>query len=430
MAASGSSSTWSPSTKLAVAVGLVLFVGLLIHLARGALALIALAGVLAFLIAPLVRFLNRRLRFPRVLALLVSYVVVLFGALLISVIVANGVINSVSEIDPPEAAESLRTTALDALEDLEDLEMFGYQIDLSEVIEPLQEQLEEAETDQQVADEEDEAATITVGQDEVGLIAGTAVDSLRTVGGIVLALVFSGLVTLLIAVYLNVDSRKFSEGLRRYVPNGYERDAEMVTSRIVRIWKGYLYGQLINSLATGLLVWFALWLVGLPGAFVLGVIMALLNMIPTFGPIIAAVPGILSALALGSTRLDMSHLTFALLVTVMYVVVVQLQANVMAPLITGRAVHMSPASVLIGLVVGVQVAGLIGALLVVPVMGTGKELVKYLMAKLTDRDPFPEVGAATEGPPDQDRGGGGSSSGDDPPSADPPEEPGPVPAGV
>ena len=69
-----------------------------------------------------------------------------------------------------------------------------------------------------------------------------------------------------------------------------------MANRFGRIWRGYVYGQLINSLITGFFVFLALWAVGLPGALLMGVIMMIFNMVPTFGPIIAAIPGILAAL--------------------------------------------------------------------------------------------------------------------------------------
>lgn len=389
---------WSSSTKTAVVIGLLIGVLIVAYLARGAITLVALSALLAFLVAPMVRLLHRRLRWPRGLALATGYAVVMLGVVLIGLIVTLGVIDSVSEVDPPEAVETLRSNAVDVLNDLESVALFGYTFDLTEVVGPLKESLEDANNDNATQPNADDSqdSTITLGRDQFSLVAGSAVGSLRTVGGVLLATVLSALVTLLIAVYLNADSHRFHAGLMRYVPRGYEADMERLSTRINRIWKGYIYGQLLNSLATGLLVWLVLWLIGLPGAFVLGVIMALLNMIPTFGPVLAAVPGLLSAFALGSTRLDISNLTFTLLVLVVYVVVVQAQANVMAPLITGKAVSMSPAAILIGLIVGLQVAGLVGAILVVPVMGTGKELVKYLMAKLVDRDPFEDNSRADE----------------------------------
>jgi len=389
---------WSSNTKMAVAIAMAVGAAIIIYLARGAITLVALSALLAFLVAPMVRLLHRRLHWPRAVALATGYIVVLLGVFLIGLVVTVGVIDSVSEIDPPEAVETLRGNAIDVLSDLESVSLFGYTFDLTEVVEPMKESLEQAGSNSDDADaDRSDDSTITLGRDQFSLVAGSAVGSLRTVGGVLVATILSALVTLLIAVYLNADSHRFHAGMVRYVPEGYERDVERLSSRINRIWKGYIYGQLLNSLATGFLVWLVLWAIGLPGAFVLGVIMALLNMIPTFGPVLAAVPGLMSAFALGSTRLDMSNITFTLLVLVVYLVVVQAQANVMAPLITGKAVSMSPAAILIGLIVGVQVAGLVGAVLVVPVMGTIKELVKYLTAKLVDRDPFEDIPPVPDG---------------------------------
>jgi predicted PurR-regulated permease PerM len=402
-------------------VGLAVFAVIVMYLAREAITLVALSAVLAFLVAPVVRLLNNRLRVPRGLALAFGYLLVLIMVLLISVVVATGVFNSVREVDPPETIETLRKNAVSFLGNVEEVNVFGYDVDLSEVVGPLKESLNTSDSDEPGTSgtsggstpaaepsqsqgtappkpaaagdagtdtETSGSSTIILGRDQFNLLAGSAVDSLRTVGGIVVALLVSALVTLMVAIYLSADSHKFREGAKRYIPRGYENDVWLLSNRVNRIWKGYLYGQLINSLATGFLVWLVLWAIGLPGAFVLGVIMALLNMIPTFGPVLAAVPGVLSAIALGSTRFEMSNIAFAILVVVVYLVVVQLQANVMAPFITGKAVSMSPATIIIGLVVGVQVAGLIGALLVVPVIATAKELVKYLASKLVDRDPF------------------------------------------
>lgn len=386
----GRSPHWSTPTKRMVAVGLVAFIVFVIWLARGAITLVVLSAVLAFLIAPLVRIMRTRFRLPKPIALVVAYFLLLLALLLIGVVVANGVIGSISEIDPPTAVESLRSNALSLLERFERIEMFGYVFDLSEVVEPLEQRLETPDREPAAATEEANAGitTITLGRDSFFSLAGTALGSLRTVGGLVLAAVLSAVVVFLVALYMNLDSHKFHRTIADYVPAEYVDEIGRLGDRITGIWHGYVYGQLINSAATGLLVWVALALLGLRGAFVLGVLMALLNMIPTFGPIIAAVPGILSAFALGSSRFDLSNIAFALLVGVVYLVVVQVQANVMAPFITGRSVQMSPAAILVGLLVGVQVAGLIGAVLVVPVMATGKTVIKYVVAKLLDRPPF------------------------------------------
>jgi predicted PurR-regulated permease PerM len=395
---------WDQTTKIVAGIGLAIAALTALYLARNALSLVALSGLIAFLAAPLIRVLQRRAGFPKVLALLTSYAALAVAVVLVGGLIVGGIVNSFSEIDPAEAAENLRDNALDWLTAVRTVEVGGLELDFSETVDRTIERLEAngaLDAAEGAGDDAEpgEGSTIVVDGEVVDRLLGGLVSSAQSVGGLLVA----ALVTFLIALYLSADSHRFHEGIFSQVPAGYEEDAARVSERVGAVWRGYLYGQLANSLATGILVWLVLWAVGLPGAFVFGLIMVLLNMIPTFGPIIAAVPGVLAALALGSTRFDWSTLTFALLVVGIYVVVVQVQANVMAPFITGQAVRMAPATILIGLIVGFQVGGLVGSLLVVPVLATFKEAGKYVLAKLLDRDPFePDERDREQAPPEDE----------------------------
>jgi predicted PurR-regulated permease PerM len=193
-------------------------------------------------------------------------------------------------------------------------------------------------------------------------------------------------------MYLNADSGRLHDATMVSVPAGYERDGYMMMAKQKSVWRGYLYGQLVNSLITGFFVFVVLWVVGLPGAFLMGMIMVVLNMIPTFGPILAAIPGVLAALLSGSTRWpDLENYWFALVVVIIYLLVVQLQANIIAPRVMGTAVNLRPAIVLIGLMVGFQVGGLLGSLLAVPVIASIRDVGVYIWRKLIDADPWPDV---------------------------------------
>ena len=376
------SAPWSTETKIAVGVGLAFAALLVLWLARGGLTLVALAGIIAFLVAPIVRWLHRSLRFPRWLALLVAYVLVFAVSLGIAALLTYGVTTSVTSIDYGGAVDAVREWAEGFVEWGEDLEVFGVEVDLESVMSPIRDWL---------ADDAAETGTtprLTITTEQLETFIGGAFLSIRTVAGLVVALVASALVTLMVAIYLNADSQKLHAWLFRTVPDGYAGDAEHMADRFGRIWRGYVYGQLINSLITGFLVFLALWAVGLPGALLMGLIMMIFNMIPTFGPIIAAIPGILAALVGGSTRFDIPNVVFALIVAGIYIIVVQAQANVIAPKVMGAAVRLSPVVVLVSLVVGFQIAGLIGTLLAVPIVATVKEVFSYLYNKLLDRDPF------------------------------------------
>ena len=364
-----------------MAVGLVVFAGIVFWLSRDALPILAVSGILAFLVAPMVRFLHRRLHLPRWLSLALGYVVVLVVSLALVAILATGITQSFAGINIDGMQDSVRSSAEWFVGYADGLKVLGVSLDMSEVTAPIEDWLKETP--------EDTSAGLKIDAEALQAMMGGAFNSIRTVTGLVTAMVASALITLMIAIYLNADSSRFYSWIHRVVPPGYERDGVVLADRTGAIWRGYIYGQLVNSVITGLMVFAVLAAVGVQGAFLLGVIMMLFNMIPTFGPIIAAVPGVIAALVGGSTRWpDMNNFIFALIVVGIYVVVVQAQATIIAPKVMGRAVRLSPVIIMISLIVGFNVAGLIGSLLAVPIVATIKEFVSYLYAKVVDREPF------------------------------------------
>lgn len=374
---------WAATTKLAVAVGLAVFAAIVFWLSRGALPILAVAGIVAFLVAPVVRVLHRRFHWPRWLALAFGYLVVLAVSLILIAILAVGVTQSLAGIDFDAMRDSVRGVAEWFVDWGDGLVIFGVAVDMTEVTNPVRDWLAESPTDG------GGNGGIKITSDDLQTLLGGAFNSIRTVAGLATAMIMSALITVMIAIYLNADSHSLYRWIHRNVPPGYERDAAFLADRTSAVWRGYIYGQLINSLITGLMVGAVLAFVGVQGAFLLGVIMMLFNMIPTFGPIIAAFPGVIAALVGGSSRWpDMNNLWFALIVAGIYVVVVQAQANIIAPKVMGRAVRLSPVIIMISLIVGFNVAGLIGSLLAVPIVATIKEFVSYLYAKVIDRDPY------------------------------------------
>lgn len=372
------SPNWSQQAKLLV-IGMLFVLGLIgLYLVRGVLSVAALAALIAFLVAPLIRLAQRRLHLPKWLALLIAYLVVFVGTIAFSFLIVNSIVASITELDPVGLVQDARGWLLDEADELNRVVVFGLTIDMSGVIESLQ----------PPADGPDSGFILDAESALEYLGAGLA--GFRTVVGIVTAIITSAIITTLVAMYLNADSRRMHEGTISTIPAGYERDGLLMMEAQKSVWRGYLYGQLVNSIITGFLVFVVLWAVGLPGAFLFGAIMVVLNMIPTFGPILAAIPGVLAALLSGSTRWpELESYWFALIVAGIYVVVVQAQANIIAPRVMGAAVRLRPAVVLIGLLVGFQVGGLLGSLLAVPIIASLRDVGVYIWAKLIDKEPFP-----------------------------------------
>ena len=132
---------------------------------------------------------------------------------------------------------------------------------------------------------------------------------------------------------------------------------------IYRTVGGYVTGNLLISLIAGVASGIVFWITGVPYAVALGLLVALLDLIPLAGATIAAVFCVLVAIAASGT-------TAAIVVGVFFVIYQQLENHVIQPLVYGRTVQLSPLAVLVSVLVGAQIAGVLGALAAIPVAGT------------------------------------------------------------
>jgi predicted PurR-regulated permease PerM len=131
-------------------------------------------------------------------------------------------------------------------------------------------------------------------------------------------------------------------------------------------------------------------MLGLPGAFALGVIAGLLEIIPSVGPIISTIPAVIVALLQGSYFLPVNNLTFALIVILFYFLVQQLENYIVVPRVLGQAVELHPLVVLTGVLIGATAFGILGALLASPTIASIIAIVRYLYRKITNKAPFVE----------------------------------------
>jgi predicted PurR-regulated permease PerM len=172
----------------------------------------------------------------------------------------------------------------------------------------------------------------------------------------------------------------------------------MVTllNRLRIVWARFFKGQVLLMVIVGMLVWIGGAAIGLPGAFALGVIAGLLEIIPNLGPTLSAIPAVIVALLQGSTYLGVNNFVFALIVIALYIGVNALENNLIVPKILGDAVDLHPLIVFTGVIVGAITWGILGALLAAPVIASVKEIVSYLYRKILAEDPFPPEEAFTE----------------------------------
>lgn len=169
----------------------------------------------------------------------------------------------------------------------------------------------------------------------------------------------SGLVLAVVGgVYLAAQSGRYVEGLIAISPaNLRNRFTEVMTASGVAL-RRWLIGQLVSMVLVGLLAGVGVWLLGLPSPLALGLMAGLFEFVPFIGPLAAAIPAILLALALGWQKV--------LLVVGLYLLVQQLEGNLITPLVQQQAVNLPPALTLFSVVAFGLLFGALGVLLAAP----------------------------------------------------------------
>lgn len=198
----------------------------------------------------------------------------------------------------------------------------------------------------------------------------------RNVGSLAAATVGAVVNLLLVVVagiYVAAQPRIYRSGLLQLIPlrsRDASREAVTATGRALRSW---LRAQLLGMLAIGALTTAGLWLIGVPSALVLGLFAGLAEFVPILGPVIAAVPALLIAMTLGT---DTVLWTLGL-----YVMLQQIEGNIIMPIVTRHAVELPPALALFSVVALGVLFGPLGVLFGAPLAVVIFVLVRELYVK-------------------------------------------------
>lgn len=189
-------------------------------------------------------------------------------------------------------------------------------------------------------------------------------------GATALTLVVGLIVIAVSAFTLAVKPEPAVEFLLRLFPFRRRARVHDVLGRIRSAWLGWMVAVGLDMVVLGTLLWAGMALVGLPFAIGFATFSALMTVIPNYGSIVSAVPPVLAALSQSPTR--------ALLVLIVYVIVNQIEGNLILPLIMARTVDMHPAVVAVGLLAVAALFGLIGVFIAIPLLSLAMILVQAL----------------------------------------------------
>lgn len=186
--------------------------------------------------------------------------------------------------------------------------------------------------------------------------------------------VFNLILALLLSGYMLAGSDKLIRGLISLFPQPWDDRLAAQVTPVSQRMGGYIQGRLLVSAILAMAVSLGLIVLGIPEfALGLGVIAGFTNLIPFFGPFLGAVPALIVAVAQGG-------LTF-LWVLLLFVIIQNLETYVLDPLLVGSSVRVPPLYQLLAVLGGVQVLGIIGALIVPPWVAGAAVVLENLYLK-------------------------------------------------
>ncbi|MGE5422562.1 MAG: AI-2E family transporter [Ignavibacteriales bacterium] len=197
-------------------------------------------------------------------------------------------------------------------------------------------------------------------------------DSIIGALGSLLSIVFVPI----IAFYLTVDWDKIREGFLALFPSESGTELGRLGRDIDQVLTGFIKGELLISLVVGLITGGAAFLLGSKYGIVIGIIMAVAELFPYFGPFLGAIP----AVALALTQGPRSALYMALAIFVIQ----QLESNLLSPKIVGNRVGLHPLLVVFALFSGGELFGIWGMLFAVPTAAMLKIAAKYAFYLVVD----------------------------------------------
>lgn len=379
-AAPAASTQWATPTRYLAAIGLILAVLGLIYYSRQTLSLLIFAALIAILARPAMGFLHKRLRFPTGLAAITVYLAI--GALLVVLpllIVPNIVqsVNSLLTVDWQGLAQRLVEWLDQAAAQMAATPLVG-----GLVSDPIQ---SVADYLQNLLTGIPGPAPTDVSVESVLSGLGQAVGLLANIVGPLVSAVVSFVFLLLISLQMSLAGDQVRGWVMGIVPSRFETEIGALLDRISLVWVSFLRGQFGLMVVMGILVWLMNWALGTPQALLLGFLAGLLEVIPSLGPTLAAVPAALLALLFGSAHFPgLNPAIFMLIVIAGYVLLNLLENQVLVPQILGDAVNLPPLIVLVGVTIAGAQAGIAGIFLATPMIASGRELFTYVYDKIRE----------------------------------------------
>jgi predicted PurR-regulated permease PerM len=178
--------------------------------------------------------------------------------------------------------------------------------------------------------------------------------------------------------YTLKDKDRGISAFNNMMPQAWRTDVWRIVRIINGVLSSYIRGQLLLGLIVGVATFIGMLIVGAPYPIVLALISGLTEIIPVVGPVLGAIPGLILA------AFHPEGWVMVLKVLVVYVLVQQLENNLLVPKVQGDSVKLHPSIIMVALVVGSQVGGLFGLIIAVPVAAILRDIYLYLYRRFSE----------------------------------------------
>ncbi|WP_070327720.1 AI-2E family transporter [Exiguobacterium aurantiacum] len=218
----------------------------------------------------------------------------------------------------------------------------------------------------------------------LGDIFGNIASSFGQVIGFITSAVITIVVIPFMLLYMLLDGKHLPDSIVKLLPSSYEKETRKILNDMHTTVKNYVHAQLIVAFFVGITSLIGLWIVGVDYAILLALFMMVTNIIPYVGPFLGAAPAVVVAFIQDPIKV--------LWVILVIIIVQQIEANVISPLIQGKTLKVHPLTIIIVLLVAGNLAGIIGMLIAVPTYAVAKVVVKNIVRiyKLKERQHYLE----------------------------------------
>ena len=345
---------WPYATKLTISL---LLLGLFIYLLsrfNEIIPPIIIAVIIAYILNPIVNYLQVRIHIPRSLIILLTFVIVLaiivsFTIVIIPILASN---LPSTEIITQQLVKSFETALS------QQYHILGITI------------LPSAMLDQ----------AIVALRGFIQPVIGQTVSIVSSIITSIIWIIF----IILVSFYLIKDGIRLEEWITSHLPLVFRQEYIWMHDEINQIWSAFFRGQLLLSFIVSIIFIVIGSLLGLPFALPMGILAGILEFLPSIGHAIWLFIASLLAFFLGSTWIPIQNWAFMLIIIGLHLFFGQFDLNYLIPRIIGRSVHLPPLVVILGIVSAALMAGVLAIPLAAPTIASARIIGRYIFANLFD----------------------------------------------